>query len=73
MNNNTTCIQIVKRYIEKKGASTELEILLNGIEKENFLYLDMIPTDLMKELMPKSTQLKWTRKADQSGRQAANN
>ncbi len=61
---NKKCIQIVENHINKNGKDETLEKLLQGIEKENILFLDLIPTDLIKDLMPESTDLKWIRSSD---------
>lgn len=60
---NNKCIQIIEGYINQNGTTDELVNLQKGIEK-NLLLLDLIPTDLIKDLMPESTGLKWTRKPD---------
>ncbi len=62
--NNTKCIHIIKDFIRQKGPDERLERLIEGIEKEDTLFLDLIPTDLIKDLMPEATDLKWTRGAD---------
>ncbi len=62
--NNTKCIQIIKNFIMQKGSDEKLERLIEGIERGNTLFLDLIPTDLIKDLIPEATGLKWTRRAD---------
>ncbi len=62
--NNAKCINIIKSYLKKNGNSESLEVLINGIEKENVLFLDLIPTDLIKDLMPESIGLTWGRTVD---------
>ncbi len=60
---NKKCIEIIEGYINQNGTTEELLYLQKGIEK-NVLLLDLIPTDLIKDLMPESDGLIWTRKAD---------